>query len=393
MKFHKSHSTFRPIHFYGAIFTLVGTIIGAGILGIPSVVAHSGYLTGLLVIVLIAAFFVYVYLNLGEAILRTKGQHQLPGLAERYLGKKGKFVLMITMTLGAYGALIAYMIASGEAIHSLLSYYFLLPGILQYPVTYSILFFLLMSFLILKGLNVIEDSELLITGFLLLSIVLVFCLSFFEIKPSNLTGFNLMKILIPYGTIFFAYGGFYSVPEAAIILEKNKKVLPKALVLSVVIPMVAYILFSTSIVGVMGTDTQELATNGLEFVLGPGMLLVGSLFLLFSVSTSFLAIGFAQEEMFRMDYKLSKLLSWFIAGGVPFIAFLFLANSIGFVRVLSISGALFGGLLAAIVIIISYKAKTEGKRKPEFKIKMSFPVMLFLLAILLIGVIATLFFG
>ncbi|MFW6230395.1 MAG: aromatic amino acid transport family protein [Nanoarchaeota archaeon] len=390
MRFHLNSKELTLLHIIGAIFTLVGTIIGAGILGIPAVIAEAGFVTGMIVVGIMAAFFMFTYLNLGEAILRTKGEHQLPGLAERYLGKKGKSLFFIAMLMSSYGSLIAYLLASGEAVFELLQGYIPLAGIFDGPLLYSIIFFLIMSLIILKGLNVIEDSEILITGFLLLSVLLIFGLTLFDIDLSNLSGLEPSKVYIPYGAIFFAFMGFNSVPEAVRILKKRRKLVPLVLVLSVVIPMIAYVLFSTAVVGVMGPATNELGTLGLEKIVGPGMLIIGSLFLLFSVTTSFLAIGFAQENVFHLDYKLPKLFSWFLACGIPFILFIAIRDAMGFVRVLSISGAVFGGIMAALLILISYRSKKHGQRKPEYTVPMPLPMVVLLLAMLAFGV-ATLF--
>ena len=53
-------------------------------------------------------------LMIGETSLRTKSSHQLVGYAERYLGKKGKKLMLIFLLLGWYGAMIAYIIKTGQ---------------------------------------------------------------------------------------------------------------------------------------------------------------------------------------------------------------------------------------------------------------------------------------
>ena len=65
----------------GGLAVLVGTIIGAGILGIPYVVAKSGFVIGAVHIILIGIIMTIVMLYLGEITLRTKANHQLPGYA------------------------------------------------------------------------------------------------------------------------------------------------------------------------------------------------------------------------------------------------------------------------------------------------------------------------
>ena len=78
--------------FIAGLAILIGTAIGAGILGIPYVVAKSGFLIGLGYIILLGLIILLVNLYLGEIILRTKGKHQLGGYAKKYLGKTGAFL-------------------------------------------------------------------------------------------------------------------------------------------------------------------------------------------------------------------------------------------------------------------------------------------------------------
>ena len=85
--------------FFPALAVLVGTIIGAGFLGIPYVVAKSGFIPGLAYLVFVFLFILLVKLYLGETILRTKGNHQLTGYAEKYLGKKGKYLMFLKLQL------------------------------------------------------------------------------------------------------------------------------------------------------------------------------------------------------------------------------------------------------------------------------------------------------
>ena len=76
--------------FWTAISVLVGTCIGAGVLGIPYVAAQSGFLIAVGYILFIGGVLILINLYLGEIILRTKGNHQLAGYVEKYFGKKAK---------------------------------------------------------------------------------------------------------------------------------------------------------------------------------------------------------------------------------------------------------------------------------------------------------------
>ena len=126
--------------FFPALAVLVGTTIGAGFLGIPYVVSKSGFLPGLAYLILVAVFMMFVKFYLGEITLRTKGNHQLTGYAEMYLGKSGKWLKFFAMIFGIYSALVAYLIAEGES----LSY--VIFGNLGSSIYFSIGFWIVMSF-------------------------------------------------------------------------------------------------------------------------------------------------------------------------------------------------------------------------------------------------------
>ena len=89
--------------FWGAVWTLISVIVGAGILGIPFVLYKSGFLTGLVVIILIGLVMLLINLYLGEIILRTKGRYHIGGLANIYLGKYGQYFVFAPDIFDGFG--------------------------------------------------------------------------------------------------------------------------------------------------------------------------------------------------------------------------------------------------------------------------------------------------
>ena len=128
-----------------AATTLIGTIIGAGILALPYVIAKAGFLYGLLAMVLMGIVFLYLNLFIGEIVLRTKKQYQLTGYAEKYLGVWGKKCMTFSFIFGMYGALIAYIIGEGEALHTIFNF--------GSPLLWSLLFFAAGIFLVPRGIK------------------------------------------------------------------------------------------------------------------------------------------------------------------------------------------------------------------------------------------------
>src|SRR3989344_747259 len=153
----------KHLGFEEAVATLVGTIIGAGVLAIPYSMKKAGFLTGLLNLAILSIVVLFLFLFVGEIVLRTKGNHQLTGYAEKYLGKKGKLFLMFAMVFGTYGALVAYTIGVGRSLVSLFGIgeiVDLLNISVPSDLLFSLLFFLFCSTLVYLGLNAIRTSEL-----------------------------------------------------------------------------------------------------------------------------------------------------------------------------------------------------------------------------------------
>ena len=170
---------------YEAIATLIGTMIGAGVLGIPYVVAKSGFLIGLLHIIIVGLVILLVNLFLGEIVLRTKGDHQLTGYGEKYLGKFGKIMMTLIMVFGLYGVLVAYLIGGSESLAAIFG------GNVFY---YFIGYFIVMSALIFIGLSAVKKSELYMSGVILFIVLTISVIGFTKLDVSNLRHVNFSYI-------------------------------------------------------------------------------------------------------------------------------------------------------------------------------------------------------
>lgn len=358
-----------------AIATLVGTIIGAGILGIPYVIAQAGFWTGIIDIVLLGFIVLLLYLYLGEVVLRTKGLHQLPGYAEKYLGLIGKRLMVFAMVFGNYGALIAYIIGVGAALAAIF-------GGLS-ALTYSLIFFAVMALIIYFGLKAVGESELAMLPFIIGVILFITVASFKHINAANFTAFNLSKILIPYGVILFAFLGASAIPVLREQLIRNEKQMKKAILIGVLIPIAAYLIFAIAIVGVTGLTTSEVATIGLGQLIGPYMVIVGNILAIITMSTSFLALGLALKEVYNYDYKINKKLSWLLTCLPPLI--IAVSGLTTFIMIIGLSGVIAGGIEGVLITLMAIKAKKYGNRHPEYKIPINWMIAIGLIAVFTFG--------
>jgi len=359
-----------------AIATLVGTIIGAGILGIPYVVAKAGFFTGIATITGLGIVVIVLYLYLGEIVLRTKGFHQLTGYAERYLGVWGKRMMTFTMVFGIYGALIAYIIGEGQVLAAIFNG----PTIL-----FSLLFFAIASLIIYLGVKAVGESEL---WMVVVTIAIVFILALMAvplISTENFTSFKVRNLFVPYGVVFFAFLGAAAIPEMREELVRNEKKLKRSIIIGASIPIAVYLIFTVIVVGVTGLQTTEVATLGLGQIIGRHVILIGNLFAVLTMATSFLTLGLALKEMYNYDYNINHQISWGLTIIIPLI--IALSNVTTFIKAIGIAGVVAGGLEGILIVLMAFRAKKFGNRKPEYSVKLNKTLAVLIIAIFVLGAV------
>lgn len=368
-------------HFFGAVATLVGTVIGAGILGIPYVVAKSGFLTGLLMIIFLGIVMMCLNLITGEIALRTKKDHQITGYAKEYYGNKGKCMMTVLWVFCLYSSLIAYTIKEGEFLNILLN-----PIFGGSDLIYSVLFLIISSGVVFVGLNLMERSEIVMVFLFLIIISILGVFLIPDISIQNLKSFDPKKVFLPFGVILFAFYGMAAVPEMRIELKGNENTLKRSAIIGYMMTIIMYIIFAGLVVGVTGDGTTGGAIEGLYTFLGNNLFKLAIIFGILTMATSFLAVGIAIKEVFMFDYNIGKYPSSILTSVIPLIISIIIILSPlknAFISVLDIAGSFGISLTGIFVILIFFKAKKFGKRKPEFSIDNKLlPYLLMLIFIL-----------
>ncbi|PIN73644.1 hypothetical protein COV20_05470 [Candidatus Woesearchaeota archaeon CG10_big_fil_rev_8_21_14_0_10_45_16] len=370
-----------------ATTTLIGTIIGAGILGIPYTLAKAGVFYGFLILLGIGLVYLLINLFTGEFVLRTKEQHQLPGYTEKYLGKEAKAVMFFAMIFSLYGALIAYLIGEGATLYSLFG--------VGSPLLFTVLFFLVASFIVWRGVKTAGKAELLLILFLVLVVCIIGIFSYDRIHVINFMKFNPAYLFLPYGVAIFAYFGMMAIPEMQEILHKKKKQMKRAIILGSLVPIVIYILFAFIVVGVVGVDNfnllsanERIATIALGLYAHPVLGVLANILAFLSMSTSFLTISLALVGMYHYDYGLSRRVSLFLTLSIPLV--IAVLNLATFIEILGITGAVAGGIETILIIFIYWRAKKLGDRKPEYSLGNHYLLGALFILMFIIGVIGEL---
>lgn len=349
----------HPKAYYQAIATLTGCVIGAGILGIPYVVLRAGFWTGILVIVGLGLISLLVHLMVGEVALRTRACYQLSGYANKYLGRWGKLFMALSMIIGVYGAMVAYTLGSGESLAVLFG---------GFSWIWMIVFYLVMCMILAGGVRLLEQSELVLgilkLGIFLLVLGVLFLSRHFSLEKVG--GFSLSTLMVPYGIVLFAYIGTAAIPEVREEMSKCLRLAKKAIVVGSLIPIAAYTLFTLGVIGVSGILTTEVATVGVGFLTGASGFFLLHLFAVLAMCTAFVSLGFALKDSFWRDFSLPKWEAYALVTCVP--AVLLVIGVSSFVKTLEVAGTFAGGIAGIVIVLMHYRARKVGERRPEFSV-------------------------
>ena len=353
---------FREHKFLFALATMVGTIIGVGIFGIPFALAGAGFSVGVFYLILLGGFVLFIHLAYLEIILRTNEPHRLVGFAAKYLGRNAKKLATVVVLIEYYGSLLVYMIIGGEFLNLIFSRWLVVPDFF-----WSLLFFALGASAIFLGLRTVAQSEFLMTAFLLLTMGIFIFKGLPQVDFQNLLTSDFSKFFLPYGIILFSLAGSVAVPEVRQILRGEEHRIKKAVVWGTILPAVIYFIFAWIVVGVSGSQTSEEAIRGLVPFLGENIIILGSIFGILAIFTSFIVLGLNLRRVYQYDWCLKSFTAFFLVCAVPLV--LFLAGLKNFILIVGFLGAVAGGLDSILTILIYLKAKKNGDRKPEFSLK------------------------
>lgn len=376
--------------FLKTLSVFMGTVIGAGIFGLPYVAQKAGFFVMVAYFLVLTPIIILIHLLYARVALGTERLYRLPGYVGEYLGNKWKNFTFFIIAIGLVGAILVYFIIGGTFLNSTFSFYF---G--EHLILWTFLFFVLGLYLILRDIKTISKIELFFLFF-----ILVF-FSFFLVKSlplidlNSFKSFDLKAISLPYGIILFSLGGTSVIPELEEMLAnfyskktKNydivRKKLKKVIIFGLIASSLIYLLFIVLVLGTLGPNTPKDAVSGLLPALGPIIFRLGLFLGVMSCFTSFIALGLTFKKMLSYDFNFPPLFSWFIVCFLPLSLFLLGAKE--FIKIIGLTGAISMGIEGAIIIFL-YGAFLRKNNLPKIN-----PLYYFLILIFILGVSSEIFF-
>lgn len=351
---------------YEAVAIIVGANVGSGILGL----AYSSRLAGWPILVLWLAvaglFTTFSMLYVAESALRTKKPLQLPGLAEKYVGKVGSVLIFISVCANSIGCMVAYTTGSGNILCTLLG----LPNWAG-----SLLFTVPCVLVVWFGLKATGLWEKFMSTGMVVLLGIIVIASFLSGKAdvSRAVYANWTYAVPLLSSAIFCYIAQYAVTELARGMRHTPKKLPVAIILGMFITGVLLAVVPLAVLSLTGAEeVTQVATLAWGQALGTWALYTANIFALCAMMTSYWAVGGSMltniVDMFKLkDEKDTKTRLIAIACTVlpPFI--LAYAGLVSFVDAIGWAGT-FGGVIMSIVpVLMLNNARKKGDIEPEWK--------------------------
>ncbi|MFM6826043.1 MAG: amino acid permease [Dolichospermum sp.] len=293
---------------------IVGTTVGAGIIGLPAVTLPSGIIPSTMTIIFVWFYTLISGLITAEVtlnIMRVEGIPHLGLLAiiEKILGKIGARIAGVAYLFNHYALLVAYMTKGGEVLTTTVNQVWKLENNLPHWAG-TVSFFLIFGSMIYWGkYNFIEKINGIFTIILLMAFLGLLLLGGSQIQSSQFLVQNWSAIGGSIAIIYVAM--FYNsiVPLVVNQLEGDIPKIRQSIIIGSVIPLLMFLAWNAVILGCVTPDIMQLIP-GHDSIFDPLKILENgasgewfamllSIFSEFAIVTSFIGITYGLTDFFK----------------------------------------------------------------------------------------------
>lgn len=333
---------------------LVGTIIGAGIFGVPAMIGAWGVIPATIGFWLLAGLALIVHLFLVEAVIGYRPDGRLTAFARHWLGPGAATIAGVALALSVFGSNLAYVILGGEFFHAIAGF----VGIQLSVLTWQVLFWMAGAVVVVVGLKWVTQVEAFLV-WILIALLLLMCGVFFgraDLQP--LLAFPRSLTFEPYGVFLYSLFGYTVIAEMELLVKGNRDDLRTSVMRGTLVSAGLTYLFGVSAwlagSGVLGRDPVDLL-----LILPPWLAIVLPIAGFLAVATSFVTTAFDLRSMFRLDYRFPAWLASTVGLGVPLVL-LFLTER-DFLGTIGLVGSVFTATVAVFVLFMGRAAMLRAR--------------------------------
>ena len=336
---------------------LTGTIIGAGIFSLPYVFAKTGLLASTVLLVLFCIGATTSHLMYADVLARDTKHHRFTGLARSYFGVRGYLLSLFAVVFKSLIGLTIYLILSASFIQ------LLFPQLSEWHMV--VLFWVAGSVSLFFSIKRETSAEIIAT--VTIGVVILGLAIWGLLRGGGIPIITNAKwyehVFIPLGALIFSFGGGAAIPSLISYYKKKNialSAIKKPIIIGTAIPLVLYFAFIVGVLMIHPHPTADTITGLVPLLPEWAKIAIGILGLV-SLWSSYLMTGFDVRNSLHYDVRYRRTVSNAIVVLVPILLYVFgLTN---FVKAVSITGGVFGGMVG--ILLIKMWKKAETKEGPE----------------------------
>ncbi len=299
--------------FFGAVGLIAGTTIGAAMLALPVETGCGGFFPALVLIAFIWLYMLLTAFYFLELSLHTQAGSNLITMAKKSLGRWGEGFAWVIYLLLLYSLIAAYIVSSSQILTDLASS---LEGHLPH-LFFPLLIFILFSSFLYFGTQVSDlfNRLLLIGLFGSYFLLLFFALPHVNLSLLSYVNWKYLPVAVP--VVATSFGYHIIIPTLVGYLDRDVRLLKRAIVLGSIIPFVIYLLWQLVILGIIpATGEKSLqtacergrqATLYLKDIVGSGKIAaISRSFAFFAIITSLLGVSLSLSDFLADGLKIKK---------------------------------------------------------------------------------------
>ncbi len=355
------HQQQKTLTFLEAAAIVTGFGVGGGIMAVPYLASITGIVP--FIVVLLTAYFIsaIIHLMIAEMMMWDSTSSQIVELFGTYLfrGKGGAvftWIFFVLIFFAFIANLSAYIAGGGEILRDLLR----IPLWAGHLITYAIA-----AFVVFFGLKAVGVSEKYAVATILIVVaVLTIRSAGLPYRAEWFGRGNVKETLALYGMIMFAYSALFSVPQTVEGLHWKRRLVPWAILTGMALNLIIIAVITITSMGV-STEVTKVAITGWGSTIGPWAFVLGSVFILLAMLTSYWSISLALAVILKERLKWSDKLSWLVAT-LPTLLVV-VTGVLDFLGFMRLAGGAIALLVAILVVPVLRAVRKHGNiRNPDW---------------------------
>ncbi len=367
----------------GSILLIVGTSIGAGMLGLPIAAAELGFMGSVMLLFVCWIFMTAGALLILEVNLWLPQNNNLITMAKATIGPLGQIIAWITYLLLLYSLLCAYIAGGSDLFQNLLKSYSINLPLWSCATLFTLLFGTIV-YLGIRSVDYVNRGLMSVKAiaYVILVILLMPFISTAKIAAGNLAYLTSASALTVTATSF---GYATIIPSLRVYFAGDVKKLKLAIIIGSTIPFICYIIWDAVIMGVIplngdhglaamlhsSNSTSDLVNTVSTTVATGSVTLFVKLFTSICVLTSFLGVALCLTDFFADGFQLEKKgMGNIFIHAVTFLPALIITIFVPnvFMKALSYAGIYTIVLLVLLPTWMAWRGRKMSQMKGEFRL-------------------------